>query len=245
MILVHAHRGASAYAPENTIPAFRLAVQMHADAFENDIHLTKDKIYVVCHDNDISRCSNGTGRIENMTLSELKKYDFGIKYSPEFAGTSIPTLNEMLETVKDLSLFNIELKGPLPENQDLDEALTILYHLLEEFGCVEKTIISTFCHGWGKRLKELFPKLKMGLLYGESLTAKETLALADQYCADAVHPYWEGITPEIVAACKSKGILINSWTVDSPEAISKMMDLGVDGIISNVPDRVLKALGRS
>lgn len=90
MIVVHAHRGASAYAPENTLPAFRLAMEMGADGFENDIHLTKDKVFAVCHDGSIERTSNGTGSIHEMTMAQLKQYDFGVKFSEKFAGTAFP-----------------------------------------------------------------------------------------------------------------------------------------------------------
>ena len=244
MIVVHAHRGASAYAPENTLPAFRLAIEMGADGFENDIHLTKDKVFAVCHDSTINRTSTGSGSIREMTLAELKQYDFGVKFSEKFAGTRISSLDEVLEVTHGMDILNIELKGPLPEGQDLDEALSILYTSLEKYLCVERTIISTFEHAWGGRIKELYPDLKVGLLYGDHLTPEETLTLVEKYKADAIHPELSGLTPAIVAACHAKCILINTWTVDSPEAIRRAIDLGVDGIITNVPDKVLAALGR-
>ena len=244
MIVVHAHRGASAYAPENTLPAFRLAMEMGADGFENDIHLTKDKVFAVCHDGSIERTSNGTGSIHEMTMDQLKQYDFGVKFSEKFAGTRISSLDEMLEVTHGMDILNIELKGPLPAGQDLDEALSILYASLEKYHCVERTIISTFEHAWGRRIKELYPQLKMGLLYGDHLTPEQTLELVTAYKADAIHPELGGLTPDIVAACRANHILINAWTVDTPEAIRRAIDLQVDGIITNVPDKVLAALGR-
>ncbi len=133
MIVVHAHRGASAYAPENTLPAFRLAMEMGADGFENDIHLTKDKVFAVCHDGSIERTSNGTGSIHEMTMAQLKQYDFGVKFSEKFAGTRISSLDEMLEVTHGMDILNIELKGPLPAGQDLDEALNILYESMDKY----------------------------------------------------------------------------------------------------------------
>ena len=221
MIQVQAHRGASAYAPENTLPAFQLALDMHADGFETDVHLTAD-----------------------MTMAELKAFDFGVKFNPKFAGTPIPTLDELLELTHHMDVVNIELKGPLAAGQDLDEALHLLYANIAKFGCVERTIISTFWHGWGRRLKELHPDLRLGLLYGEHYSVEETLALVERCHADAIHPELGGLTPAIVAACRERGILINAWTVDAPEAIEKAIALEVDGIITNVPDRALAALGR-
>ena len=93
MIQVQAHRGASAYAPENTLPAFRRAIEFGADGIECDIHLTTDGQYVVCHDNEIDRTSNGSGLIPDMTLEQLRQYDFGCKCGSQFAGTVIPTLD--------------------------------------------------------------------------------------------------------------------------------------------------------
>ena len=244
MIQVQAHRGASAYAPENTLPAFQLALDMHADGFETDVHLTADKQYAVCHDDDISRTSTGAGHIQDMTMAELKAFDFGVKFNPKFAGTPIPTLDELLELTHHMDVVHIELKGPLAAGQDLDEALHLLYANIAKFGCVERTIISTFWHGWGRRLKELHPDLRLGLLYGEHYSVEETLALVERCHADAIHPELGGLTPAIVAACRERGILINAWTVDAPEAIEKAIALEVDGIITNVPDRALAALGR-
>ena len=82
--MIQAHRGASAYAPENTLPAFQMAVDMGADGIECDIHLTKDGHYLVCHDHTIDRTSTGTGEIASMELSEIKSYDFGVKFSEEY-----------------------------------------------------------------------------------------------------------------------------------------------------------------
>lgn len=244
MIAVHAHRGASAYAPENTLPAFRLAMEMGADGFENDIHLTRDKVFVVSHDDSIARCSDGQGLIQDMTLGDLRAFDFGRSFSEDFAGTPIPTLDDVLELTHGMDILNIELKGPLPEGQDVDEALTILYRSLQKYQCISRTILSTFLHDWAKRLKELFPDLRTGLLYGQSCTPEETLSLAKTYRADAVHPALGGVTPEIVAACRKEGILVNVWTVDAPGDIDKAIALQVDGIITNKPDLVLRALGR-
>ena len=243
-IVVHAHRGASAYAPENTLPAFRLAMEMGADGFENDIHLTRDKVFVLSHDGTIDRMSDGSGAIHEMTVVELKRYDFGAKFGAKFSGTRISTLDEMLELTHGMDILNIELKGPLPAGQDLDEALSILYASLEKYHCADRTIISTFEHAWGGRIKERYPRLRVGLLYGECFTPEETLALAEKYHADAVHPDLSVLTPAIVAACREKGVQINAWTVNSPEDIRRAIELQVDGIITDVPDKVLTALGR-
>ena len=107
MPLIQAHRGASGYAPENTLPAFRRAVELNADGIETDIYLTADGHLAVCHDPDISRTSNGSGVITEMTMESLRRFDFGSWYSPEFAGTVIPSLPEVLELVRHMDVINI------------------------------------------------------------------------------------------------------------------------------------------
>ena len=157
MPIIHAHRGASAYAPENTLPAFRLALEQKADGIETDIHLTRDGRFVVCHDDEIARTSNGQGKIQDMTVEQLKAYDFGGKFSPVFAGTPLPTLEELLEVVKDVDPINIEIKGPFREGTDMEAAYRLLFETLQRFGCVERTLFSSFGHGWLRDLKAQYP----------------------------------------------------------------------------------------
>lgn len=245
MQMVQAHRGASAYAPENTLPAFQLAKEMHSDGIECDIHLTSDGVLVVCHDDDIARTSNGSGSIAAMTLSELKRYDFGCHFSPGFSGTRIPTLDELLELVHDMAIINIECKGPLPTGRHMDEALEKLYDALVRFDCVERAIMSTFLWDWAKRSKELHPNLRTALLYGNRLSPDETLNAAHRHMADAMHPHLEHLDKEAVDACMSKGIDVNAWTIDSPEQIERAIAMEITGLITDVPDRALAALGRS
>lgn len=243
-MIVHAHRGASAYAPENTIPAFRLAAALGSGAVENDIHLTADGNIVVCHDDDISRTSNGRGFISQMTFSQLRQYDFGSWRGDEFRGTTIPSLEEFLAATSSIRLLNIELKSPLPAPQRLDELLEGLYGQLELAGRIESTLISTFHHDWAARLKQRYPRLRCALLYGERLNAEETLALVRQYRADAVHPNIDHLEQSEVEACLCRGIDVNVWTADTPEQMQKAASFGVTGIITNVPDRAAEFLAR-
>ena len=245
MPLIHAHRGASAYAPENTLPSFRKAVELHSDGVENDIHLTLDNQWVVCHDDDIARTSNGQGCSSQMTLGQLRQYDFGSKFALEFAGTPIPTLEEFLQVVSDMNPINIEIKGPFREDTDLKEAFSWIYTLLEKYRCVDRTLFSSFGHEWLGLLKEQYPHLRTGLLYGDRLTPEATLELVGRFHADAIHPYLPSIDETIVQACHENGVEINAWTINSPEDIQRAIDLGIDGIITDVPDKVREALERN
>lgn len=239
MPIIHAHRGASAYAPENTLPAFRLALEQHTDGIETDIHLTLDNRFVVCHDDEIARTSNGEGKIQDMTVEQLKEYDFGVKFGLAFAGTPIPTLDELLEVVRDVDPINIEIKGPFREDADMAAAYRLLYETLVKFGCVERTLFSSFGHSWLRDLKAQYPDLRTGLLYGgDPKTPEETLEMVRDYNADAIHPYLHSINKDIVDVCLANGIDVNVWTVDSPKDIATAVSYGVTGIITNVPDRV-------
>ncbi len=242
MPVIHAHRGASAYAPENTLPAFQKALDFHTEGMETDIHLSLDNVFVVCHDDEIQRTSNGSGSIAQMTVEELKKFDFGVKFSPEFAGTRIPTLDELLELVHGMDILNIEIKGPFRPDTDLRAAFDQLYAQLEKFDCVSRTIISSFGHDWLQLLKECHPDLRTGLLYSNNYTPEETVAMVKRRKADAIHPMLGCLTPKIMAACKENGIEVNVWTVDEPADIKRAIALDPTGIITNVPDRVQAAL---
>lgn len=241
-IMVQAHRGASAYAPENTAPAFRLAVEMHADGVENDVRFSKDKVLVVGHDGTVDRVSDGKGRVHEMTLAELKQLDYGVKRGPQFAGTRICTLTEFLDIVRDMKIINIEFK-PI-EHPDVEPAWACdqLYDAVARAGVWDHTIVSSFDFTLLKLLKERHADVRTALLYGHKMTPAETVALVRSVNGDIIHPELSCINKWIVDRCRREGIDVNVWTVDKPRSIRRAIELGVTGIITNVPDRVLEAV---
>ena len=140
-MLVLAHRGASAYAPENTEPAFRKAIELGADGVELDVHLCKDGHMVVNHNFDVDHNSDGLGLIEEYTLRELKQLDFGLWKGVEFKGTSILTLEEALEIVKNMKLINIEIKSAQTPYPGLTEKVC---GLVRKMALTQKVILSSF-----------------------------------------------------------------------------------------------------
>ena len=239
MTQIQAHRGASAYAPENTLPAFQKARSLHADGIETDIHLTADGVFVICHDEKLGRTSNGTGSISQQTLIQLRQYDFGSWFSPAFSGTRILTLEELLKWTADIAIINIELKGLGGPEMPPEQGLRQLTDMLASFGCLERTIISSFRHDWLLKLKFIAPSLRTGLLYDHPYTPAETLQLVQEQQADAIHPALHCITPEIAESCRKHGIQVNVWTADTQEDISLALDYQVNSIITNVPDRAV------
>lgn len=229
-ILVCAHRGASGYAPENTMKAFRLAHKLGAHACENDVHLTRDGEIVVIHDSSIARVSDGAGEVERMTLAELRAFDFG-------EGERIPTLDECLAFFDASGMtLNIEIKT---NDEVYDVALVEgTGKLIEKYGLSSKIIISSFYHKSLTDMKERFPAIRTAVLHGDEI--KEAGAYAASLGAAYSHPYFGCVDKAFMEECEKHGILVNPWTVNTSEDVQRMAALGCHMIITNYPDMALK-----
>ena len=214
-----AHRGFSGKYPENTLLAFSKAIEEGVDGIENDVHLTKDGVLVVMHDELVDRTTNGKGYIKDKTYEELAQLDASYIFK-EYGPQKVPTLREYLELVKDT---DIEQK---------------VYDMLREFDMVDRIIISSFNHYSVLRMKAIDPAIKCGML------EESWLINAGAYVAstgvECFHPFFKNMTPENVAEVKSHGLEINTWTVNEEEDIREMFRVGVDSVIGNYPDLVNK-----
>ena len=233
MTRVFGHRGASGYAPENTIEAFRLAAETGADGVELDVQMTRDGELVVAHDETIDRVSDGTGLIAGLTLKELKKHRFN-RTHPEYTDAVIPTLAEVFELLRPTQLvINIELKNSLIDYPGLERRAIDL--AAKEFD-LDRVIFSSFNHASMLRVKAIEPQLICGLLYEASLIEPWEYAL--RLGMDALHPHYsEVITPG--GNCRKAheaGILVHTWTVNDPEAMAVVMREKADIMITNYPD---------
>jgi glycerophosphoryl diester phosphodiesterase len=232
-----AHRGFSGYYPENTMLAFRKAVEVGCDGIETDLHMTKDGVIVICHDEKIDRTTDGTGFIANYTYEELYKFDAGIKYGEQFKGERIPSIDEFLNYVKDKNLLiNFELKNNIILYEELEKKVIQKVH---EFKMEKNIILSSFNHYSMVRVKEIDSSIKTGLLY------EATLYKVDEYGemvgVDALHPFYPAVMDnKIVEDIKKKGFMINAYTVNEEEDMKRLIELGIDGIITNYPDRLKK-----
>lgn len=238
---IYAHRGASGYAPENTLEAFELAAKQGAYGVELDVHITADGCLVVAHDETVNRCSNGTGLIAEMTLSELKALRFN-KTFPEYTNATIPTFREVLQLLAPTGLHvNVELKNSLIDYPDLER------RCVEEAakeGMLERLIFSSFNHYSMLRLKALDKSLRCGLLY--ECTMVRPWEYAVSLGMDALHPHFsEVLVPggECEAA-HAVGLEVNPWTVNDEKKLKDVISAGADRIITNYPDRALKLLER-
>lgn len=236
------HRGANKYAPQNTLPAFERAVQIGTDGFETDVHITKDGKIVLCHNYTIDETSDGKGNVADMTLEELKQYDFGSYFSEKFAGTKIPTIDEFLSLVEktDISILNIEIKSP-KQNETAIVIETI--KAVKEHGLFDKLLISSFDPKLLAEAKRIDRRCKTGFLYSPKSPTTATMFwkpvdFALSLGCDALHPYHLFVDNNYVEKAHDSGIMVNPWTVDIPEAIDRMLRCGVDGIITDLPDVV-------
>ena len=236
--VIIAHRGASTFAPENTMSAFKKAIEQGAGGIELDVQLSVDGNLVVIHDEKLDRTSNGKGLVRDKTLKELQSLDFGSWFSKDFQNERIPILDEVMQLFSSWNgMLNIEIKnGPIfypgIENKVADT--------IRRYRMADRTIVSSFNHYSLVEIKRIDPGIKTGVLYMEGLY--EPWTYAKHVGAEAIHPLFYNIVPEIMKGCKSNGIIVNPFTVDQPDYIKMIAMAGVDGIITNVPDVALKII---
>lgn len=229
-----AHRGFSAAAPENTLAAFKAAIEAGADGFELDVHMTKDGELVVIHDEMVDRTTNGKGWVKDLTLSDIKVLDAGSWFSPQFAQEKVPTLGEVLELVGDTDhIVNVELKNYPIAYPGLEEKVI---KEVEKMGMENRVILSSFNHLSVYRLHQLHPSLKLGILYDKPIS--EPWAYAKGLGASAIHPHHSLVTEEIVTGAHDYGIQVRPYTVDHEDEARNLVAVGVDAIVTNVPDRL-------
>lgn len=238
-----AHRGANRYAPQNTIPAFEKAIELGADGTETDVHSTKDGYIVICHNDTVDEMSNGTGAIGSYMFEDIRKLDFGSKFSKDFAGVTLPTVEEYLECMQKsdkLSIMNIEIK---PCKTDRADIVRKAIDAAKAYGLFDKLLISSFDYKMLIEAKKYEPKCKTAYLYpiyGQIVTKWlcQPLRLAKRIGCDAMHPHKAFATKSLVRRAHAAGMKVNAWTVDEEKDIIKMLENGVDGIITDRPDYV-------
>jgi len=234
-----AHRGASAAAPPNTLAAFEKAIELGADGVEFDVHLSADGVPVIIHDFTVGATTDGSGRVTDKTLAQLKQLDAGSHFDPAFAGERIPTLEEVLEAVGSRLLLNIELKTTSLRDNGLEP--TVITQV-EQHGLSDSVLFSSFNPFSLRRAKRIAPHIPVGLLYSPGLPLPLRHAwLAPMFPHEARHPEHTMVNTHCMARARRRGYWVNTWTVDDPDDMRRLIGLGVDGIITNVPD-VLRSI---
>lgn len=250
-----AHRGGSALAPENTMLAFQTALSLGADVIELDVHASADGELVVIHDETVDRTTDGQGLVSQMTLAELKKLDAGYRYTLDNGATfpyrgkglQIPTLREVLEAFPDARV-NIEIKQTDPP---IEEALAAL---IRELNAEERVLVVAQDDGAIKRFRRLAHGVATGASTGEVRTFYlfQRAGLASLYrpVAHALQvPLRSGgtelVTPAFVEAAHKQGMQVHVWTINLPGDMRRLLDMGVDGIITDRPDLLRQVMAEA
>jgi glycerophosphoryl diester phosphodiesterase len=250
-----AHRGASALAPENTIEAFRLAVEAGAGGLELDVHMTSDGHIVVIHDATVDRTTSGTGAVSEMTLDELRRLDAGHNFSPDggptrpYRGRGIraPTLGEVLERFPAV-VVNMEIKAGTPGIEE-----TVL-GVLRDANALERTLVVSTPHDVVKRFRKVSggrvstgaSRWEIGIFYISSRFRLERL-VRPAYDALQVPLRHRGIpvvTPRFVRAAHARGVRVDAWTINQADEMRRLLDLGVDVIMTDRPGTLAEVLQR-
>lgn len=236
---IWAHRGASFYAPENTLEAFDIAVKQKSDGVELDVQLTKDGELVVIHDETIDRVTEGTGYVKDYNLKDLKQFN-AAKLFPHYGFSAIPTLEEVYRLLKPTDLkINVELKTGIIFYEGIEEKLI---NLAGELDMEDRIIYSSFNHYSLLRLRELKKDVKIGLLVSDFYV--NVIDYAINLGADALHPIGHMLKlPGFIEESKAKNMKLHVWTVDGEEEIKLLNDYGIEAIITNKPAIARKVIG--
>jgi len=235
-VIVIAHRGASAYRPENTMIAFERAIELDADMIELDVVLSKDGIPVIFHDAKLNKHTNGKGLVGRYTLKELKKLDAGSWFSGAFSNQKIPTLEEVLKFARERVALNIEIKKQKTDYQNGYVEQKCL-KLVRKYDMDEHVLLSSFDYAALSNLKELAPEIPLALLYDKA-QSNQSLPheLVQRYRVDAFNCSYNELSKKRLDSLKRNNIPSFIYTVDQESKMRKLLDLGVSGIFTNKPD---------
>lgn len=230
--IIFAHRGACAYAPENTLAAFELAARQGAPAIEFDVKLSADRHAIIIHDQTLDRTTNGSGLVVKQPLQALRELDAGSWKAPEFRGEKIPLLSEVFEAVGNKVLMNIELTNYASPFDGLVEEVAALVrkHAMEK-----RIIFSSFFFSNLVTAGRLLPDVPRGQLMDIGIRGWWQRSAARLMNLEAEHPYTTDVTPELVQQRHARGRRVHVWTVNDPADMRRLRACGTDGIFTDDP----------
>lgn len=253
--LVIAHRGGAGLWPENTLYAFERARSLGVDVIETDVHATADGELVIFHDDGLERTTDGAGRVGSLTLAQLKRLDAAYRFSPDGGrsfplrgkGVTVPTLREVFEALPRMR-FNIEPKQAAPA------IAAPLCRLIRERGMADRVLVASFSAGILAEFRSECPEVATSAATGEvaSFLTLQSAGLAASYS-----PHMQALqvpehavavrvlTRDFVEAAHGRGLRVHAWTVNAEGDMRRLVEMGVDGIMTDYPDRLLRVLGRA
>ena len=230
-----AHRGASAHAPENTLAAFRLALEHGADGIELDAKLTADGQVVVIHDQTVERTTGEQGVVRELTLAQLKALDAGSFFDSTFAGEPIPTLAEVFDAISSRALINVEITNYTSVQDALPDKIAdlVIRHRLQN------SILFSSFHPFNLlRVKRRLPHVPVAILTQEGAGLVGRVLRGEPgrlFSPKFIHPYYTDVNEAVLAWEHRRGRRVNVWTVNEPDAIRRLFKMGIDGIITDDP----------
>ena len=228
-----AHRGFSGKYPENTMLAFEKALEVGAEGIEFDVHLSKDGELVIIHDELLDRTTNGTGLVAEHTLAQLRELDASAGFAGVYGVNPIPTLEEYFQLIRGKEILtNIEIKTGVIWYPGIEEKVL---EMIDRYDRRGDTLISSFNHFSILRMKELAPDLPCGFLEESRIIGPAAYCV--KHGVECWHPLCYDMTEDVVRELKEAGIRINAWTVNRREDMEDMLRKGIDGVITNFPDR--------
>jgi len=235
---VIAHRGISGRYPENTLLAYQHAIDAGADWIELDVQSTADDAVIVSHDNDAERCTNGHGLFNHMTLQQVKQLDAGSWFDPKFAGERIPTLEETLDFMGDGRIrICIEIKGHGTANSMRTAWNTV--GILQKHNALRHIVVSSFDPVALRAIKEWEPLVATSLdptPQDGTLTPWELCQQVLGHNINAMQHVYDTLTPELIDEAHQHGFSLWAWTVNQPDDMRRMVEMGVDAIMTDYAD---------
>lgn len=236
---IFAHRGYSGKYPENTMLAFEGALKLSVNGIELDVHKTKDGKLAAIHDESIDRTFLGNGLVKDYDLRDLKKLENRDEKFRENIDSIIGTLEEviLLVSFKDDFVLNIELKTDVIHYNGIEEDVL---EMLDSYDMIENTIISSFNHESLKICKKINKNIKTAALYSEPI--EDIVNYAKELGVYAIHPDYKLVDKSLIKKCHENNILVNAYTVNEKEDIERLIEEGIDGIITDYPNIALEIL---
>lgn len=242
---VIAHRGFSGRGPENTLVALRLAIEVGADMAEIDVGLSRDGHVVVLHDATLERTTDGSGLLSDATLEDLRRLDAGSWFDSRFAGEPVPTLAEALDLVKGKILLNIEIKTEAVTDTAVGGVVDKVLALVEARRMHDQIVISSFDPRALAQARELDPEVRTASLYNRELhKGQGPLEVMAAVGSNGFNISQKLISGQIVAACHRHRRPVAVYTVNTEKKMRQLIDLGVDALFTDHPDRLKKVLAQ-
>jgi glycerophosphoryl diester phosphodiesterase len=235
-----AHRGFSGGAPENTLAAFKKAIEIGSDMIELDVHLSKEGQVVVIHDDTLNRTTNGNGKVASYTLNELKALDAGSWFGSQFSGERIPTLKEVLELTHGRVLLCIELKEGDLGQYALKDLADRSFQEVEKAGMLSEVLFASFNLSAIERIREKDPSIPVALIYSKSWGSPEEATEGRPISVLSCHG--KVLTQTNISKAHQQGVVVFVWAINTEEDMEYCLNMGVNGIITNHPDRLMRIL---